>query len=83
MKPFSGKKQNLLSWDYSAQVPDYQDFQIIGLQVKGILLYFFISMCLKTYFPSQETHFKISHFSYLSLLFHDFLPHHEVTVEMT
>ena len=35
---FSGKEQNLHSWNYS-QVPDYQDFQIIRRQIKGILLY--------------------------------------------
>jgi hypothetical protein len=35
---FSGKEQNLHSWNYS-QVPDYQDFQIIRCQIKGILLY--------------------------------------------
>jgi hypothetical protein len=38
MKLFSGKKQNLWFWDYSPQVPDYQDFRIIGRQIKGILL---------------------------------------------
>jgi hypothetical protein len=35
MKLFSGKKQNLWSWDYSSQVLDYQDFQII---IEEILL---------------------------------------------
>jgi hypothetical protein len=36
---FSGKKQHFRSWDYSPQVPDYQDFQIIGRRIKGILLH--------------------------------------------
>jgi hypothetical protein len=35
---FSGKEQHLHSWNYS-QVLDYQDFQIIRCQIKGILLY--------------------------------------------
>jgi len=35
----SGKKQTFYSWDYYPQVPDYQAFQIIGHQIKGILLY--------------------------------------------
>jgi hypothetical protein len=39
MKPFSGKMQNFWAWDYSPQVLDYQDFQIIGHWIKGILLY--------------------------------------------
>jgi len=39
MKHFSGEKQSFLSWNYSLQVPDYQDFQIIGHPIIGILLY--------------------------------------------
>jgi hypothetical protein len=39
MKLFSGKKQNFRSWGYSLHVPDYQDFQIIRCQIKGILLH--------------------------------------------
>ena len=39
MKFFPDKKQNLLSWDYFLQVLDYQDIQVFGYQVKGILLY--------------------------------------------
>ena len=35
---FLGKKAKLHSWHYS-QVLDNQDFQIIGCQIKGILLY--------------------------------------------
>ena len=34
----SGKEQNFRSREYSSQVPDYQDFQIIWHQTKGILL---------------------------------------------
>ena len=36
MKLSSGKKQNLLSWNYSLQVLDYQDFRTIRRQIKGI-----------------------------------------------
>lgn len=36
MKPFPGKRQHFLSWDYSP--PDYHDFWILGCQIKGILL---------------------------------------------
>jgi len=39
MKRFSNEKQNFQSWDYSPQVPDYQDFGITGCQIKAILLY--------------------------------------------
>jgi hypothetical protein len=39
MKLFCGKKQNFRSWDYSPQVADYLDLQIIGRRIKGILLY--------------------------------------------
>jgi hypothetical protein len=39
MKPWSGKEQNFSSWDYTPQMLDYQDFQIIRQQIKGILLY--------------------------------------------
>jgi hypothetical protein len=38
-KAFSGKKQTFWSWEYYPQVLDYQAFQIIGHQIKGILLY--------------------------------------------
>jgi hypothetical protein len=34
MTPFSGKMQNFWAWDYSPQVLDYQDFQIIGHGIK-------------------------------------------------
>jgi len=36
---FFGEKQIFLSWNYSPQMPDYQDFQIIGHMIIGILLY--------------------------------------------
>jgi hypothetical protein len=36
---FYGKKKNFQSWNYPPQVPGYQDFQIIGHQIKGNLLY--------------------------------------------
>ena len=39
MNDFSGKKQNFWYWDYSPQMPDYQDFWIIRHQIKEILLY--------------------------------------------
>jgi hypothetical protein len=45
MKLFSGKKQNFWSWDQSPQVPGYQDFQIIGYQIKGILLNYETVVC--------------------------------------
>jgi hypothetical protein len=38
-KLLSGKEQNFWSWDYTSQMPDYPDFQIIRQQIKGILLY--------------------------------------------
>jgi hypothetical protein len=44
MKPFSGKIQNFWAWDYSPQVLDYQDFQIIG---DGIKEFYFIYLCFK------------------------------------
>jgi hypothetical protein len=34
MKLSSFRNQNLWSWDYSPQVPNYQDFQITGLGLK-------------------------------------------------
>jgi hypothetical protein len=40
MKLLSGKEQNFWCLDHSSQVSDYLDFQIIGCQTKGILLYF-------------------------------------------
>ena len=43
---FTGKKQNSLSWEYSSEVSDCQDFRIIGLRIKGILLHFLFS-CAK------------------------------------
>jgi hypothetical protein len=33
---FSGKKQNSWSWEYSAQVLDYQDFLINPLKTKRV-----------------------------------------------
>ena len=39
MKLLSDKKPNFRSWNYSPQVPDYQDFQFIGSRIKGIFLY--------------------------------------------
>ena len=45
---FFGKKENLWSWGYSPQVPDYQDFHIFRHQIKGILLYYQISVCKQT-----------------------------------
>lgn len=39
MEHFSGEKQSFPSWNYSLQVPDYQDFQIIGHLIIGIMLY--------------------------------------------
>jgi hypothetical protein len=39
MKLFSGKNQNFQSLDYSPQVLDRQEFEIIGLQIKKLLLY--------------------------------------------
>jgi hypothetical protein len=33
------KQKNFRSWDYSPKVPDYQDFQIMGCQIKRILLF--------------------------------------------
>jgi len=36
---FSGKEQNLHSWNYNQVLDYYQDFQIIRCQIKGILLY--------------------------------------------
>jgi hypothetical protein len=39
MEHFSGKKQGFPSWNCSRQMPDYQDFQIIGHMIIGILLY--------------------------------------------
>jgi hypothetical protein len=36
---FSGKKKNVQSREYCPQVLDYEDFQIIGCWIKGILLY--------------------------------------------
>jgi hypothetical protein len=41
---FPGKKAKLRSWDYSCQVLDHQDLGIIGLQLKGVLLYFSFSL---------------------------------------
>jgi len=38
-EPLSGKKQDFCFWDYSYQVLDNEDFQIIRLQIKGILQY--------------------------------------------
>jgi len=38
------KKKNFWSWDYSAQVPDYQDFWINRHQIKRILLYLVFSV---------------------------------------
>ena len=35
---FFSKEQNLHSWNYS-QVLDYEDFQIVRCQIKGILFY--------------------------------------------
>jgi hypothetical protein len=35
--PLPGEKQNCRSWDYSPKVLDYQYFQIIWRQIKGIL----------------------------------------------
>jgi len=31
---FSGRKQNFQSWDYFPQVPDDQDFRVIGRRIK-------------------------------------------------
>jgi len=31
---FQAKKQNFQSWNYSTQVSDYWDFQIMGCQIK-------------------------------------------------
>ena len=39
LKLVSNKEQNFLSSDYSPQVPNYQDFQLIGYQIKTNLLY--------------------------------------------
>jgi len=36
---FLGKKEKLWSWHYSVVLDD-QNFQIMGCQIKGILLYF-------------------------------------------
>ena len=36
---FGHKKKNFWSWDYSPQVPYYQDFQLLRCRIKGILLY--------------------------------------------
>jgi hypothetical protein len=38
MKLYSGEEQNFQSSYYYSQVLDYQDFQIIGPRVEGILL---------------------------------------------
>jgi hypothetical protein len=38
MTLLSGKEQNFWSWDYTPQMLDYQDFQIIRQEIKGILL---------------------------------------------
>jgi len=38
MKFSSGKKQNLLSWDYLPQVLDYQDFWIRRHQINRLWL---------------------------------------------
>ena len=46
MKLVSGKQQNFWSWDCSPQVLNYQDFWVIGLRSKGILLY--IKICFIT-----------------------------------
>jgi len=50
---FSGKKQNFWSWDYSPQVLDYQDFQVLGCRIKGILLYIQQCTCSKSYYHAQ------------------------------
>jgi len=39
---FPGKKQNFPSWHYSLQVPNYQDFQIMGCQINLLPLEFYI-----------------------------------------
>jgi len=39
MKLLTGKKQKFQSWDYSPQVPNYQDFWITKCQIKEILQY--------------------------------------------
>ena len=36
---FLVKSKTSRSWDYSSQVLDYQDFWIIGCQIKGVLIY--------------------------------------------
>ena len=36
---FSGRGQNIQSWNNSSRLLDYQDFVIIGCQFKGMLLY--------------------------------------------
>jgi hypothetical protein len=35
------KKQNLLSWDCCLHVPVYQDLEIIGHHIKGVMLNIF------------------------------------------
>ena len=60
-KHFSGKKQNFQSWDYFPQVPDYQDFRIIGRRLKWILLYYVLkSMFSKVHFSPLILHFKFT-----------------------
>lgn len=42
---FFRKKQNIRSWGYPLQVPDYQNFWIVRCQIKRILVYL-----IQTYF---------------------------------
>jgi len=45
MKPFSGENPNFQSWDYSSKVLDYQDIEITGHQIIGILPYIYFLAC--------------------------------------
>jgi hypothetical protein len=56
---FFAKKQNLWSWDHPPQVQNYQDFCIIGCQIKLILLYIMcnlwnVSVILQCYNNLQD-----------------------------
>jgi hypothetical protein len=57
MNPFTGKKQNFRSWDYSAQVSDYQDFQIIGCWIKRMLLYILLYLSAKVVVDYSNVNF--------------------------
>lgn len=51
---FSCKKQKVWSWDYSLQVLDYQDFQIIGFLIKPILLHLVFVLLWASYCSLYE-----------------------------